>query len=135
MVAIRLRDDEQFKISARSKEGKRKWSDEHARRAPSDGGSGDGDGGSGGHDAKKQYCLTTICHKFLGAKIFDGQSKPLAGCKGVGTNCRFEHTIPNEPVQAHVLKDLMRAANNININAPEKKKALLAILNAPGFSV
>ena len=79
--------------------------------------------------------VDTICHKFLGAKIFDGQSKPLAGCKYAGTNCRFEHTIPNEPVQAHVLKDLMRAANIIYINAPEKKKALLAILNAPGFSV
>ena len=67
--------------------------------------------------------------------MFDGQSKPLTKCQGEGKGCRYEHNIPSKPVQKDELKDLVRATANINVNAPEKKKALLGVLNAPGFSV
>ena len=138
MVAIRLRDDEQFKFNARSQSGKRKYVEDATNRKKHDksgGGSSGSSGGGGGGSRGTNYCLNNVCHKFLGGNLFDGQSKPVTKCQGEGKGCRYEHNIPSKPVQKDELKDLVRATANININAPEKKKALLSVLNAPGFSV
>ena len=96
MVAIRLRDDEQFKSNARPQGGKRKYVEDATNRKKQDksGGGSSGSSGGGGGGGGTNYCLNNVCHKFLGGNLFDGRSKPLTKCQREGKGCRYEHNIP-----------------------------------------
>ena len=80
-----------------------------------------------------KYCLSNVCFEYLGAKAFDG-NKPLFACTGVGSWCSFEHSIPKIPVSKTELVDLLRVAKLVALKQPQKRKALLAVMESPTFS-
>jgi hypothetical protein len=75
------------------------------------------------------YCVAELCFKYLEAgKVYD--NKPLQPCIH-GNVCNFNHKIPNAPVTVDQKAEFM---NLSKLLAPEKKAALLVVMNKPTFT-
>jgi len=96
------------------------------------------DAGKAAGDLKKgknNFCLTSMCVEYLGQKCYDGFTKPMSPCGGVGAWCHFVHPVPKIPVAKDQVEDLKRIAAKVNaVKFPERAKALKDVVNGPHFS-
>ena len=108
---------------------KKKWSGREFGQGVNAGAAAGAAAATGKPPGQKGFCIAEVCFKYLEAgKIYD--TKPLKACIH-GNVCRFDHAIPNAPVTAVQKAQFMSLTNLL---APERKAAMLVVMDKPTFS-